>query len=103
MGKGTMAALGPVASRDELERALRGATCPPTLAFALGAALAELEAQIAERDHLDSSRAEAPLRQAAEAVELVTDGLGIDAVIERLVDLFRERVPEDAWPGPGVP
>ena len=66
-------------------------------------ALAELEAQIAERDHLDSSRAEAPLRQAADAVELVTDGLGIDAVIERLVDLFRERVPEDAWPGPGVP
>jgi pantoate ligase/cytidylate kinase len=60
--------------------------------------LAELEAQIAERDHLDSTRAVAPLRQADDAVELVTDGLGIDAVIERLVDLFRERVPEEAWP-----
>lgn len=33
-------------------------------------------------------------------MELVTDGLAIDAVIQRLVDLFRERVPEDAWPGP---
>ncbi|MCP9797883.1 bifunctional pantoate--beta-alanine ligase/(d)CMP kinase [Cyanobium sp. Lug-B] len=63
-------------------------------------ALEELEAQIAERDHRDSSRAEAPLRQADDAVELVTDGLAIDAVIQRLVDLFRERVPEDAWRGP---
>ncbi len=42
----------------------------------------------------------APLRQAADAVEIVTDSLAIDAVIQRLVDLFRERVPEDAWPGP---
>jgi pantoate ligase/cytidylate kinase len=61
--------------------------------------LSELEAQIAERDHLDSSRAVAPLTQAADAVEVVTDGLTIDAVIERLLSLFRERVPEDAWPG----
>ncbi|MEI6032628.1 MAG: (d)CMP kinase, partial [Synechococcaceae cyanobacterium ELA739] len=57
------------------------------------------EASIAERDRLDSSRAVAPLRQAEDAAELVTDGLSIEAVIEALVDLFRERVPEDAWPG----
>jgi pantoate ligase / CMP/dCMP kinase len=82
------------ARRRAADLAQRGFTVPP---------LADLEAQIAERDHLDSSRAEAPLRQAADAVELVTDGLGIDAVIQRLVDLFRERVPEDAWPGPGSP
>jgi pantoate ligase/cytidylate kinase len=63
-------------------------------------ALAELEAQIRERDHLDSSREVAPLCQAEDAVELITDGLTIEAVIQRLVDLFRERVPEDAWPGP---
>jgi pantoate ligase/cytidylate kinase len=61
--------------------------------------LSELEAQIAERDHLDSTRAVAPLTQAADAVEVVTDGMAIAAVIERLVSLFRERVPEDAWPG----
>ncbi len=61
-------------------------------------ALGELEAQIAERDRLDSSRAVAPLCQAEDAIELISDGLEIDAVIQALVDLFRERVPEDAWP-----
>jgi len=60
--------------------------------------LAELETQIAERDHSDSTRAVAPLQQAADAVELVTDGMAIDGVIQALVDLFRSRVPEDAWP-----
>jgi pantoate ligase/cytidylate kinase len=79
------------ARRRAADLAQRGFSVPP---------LAELEGQIAERDQLDSSRAVAPLRQAADAVELFTDGLGIEAVIERLVDLFRERVPEDAWPGP---
>jgi pantoate ligase/cytidylate kinase len=42
----------------------------------------------------------APLTQAEDALELITDGLAIDAVIQRLVDLFRERVPHDAWPDP---
>jgi pantoate ligase/cytidylate kinase len=60
--------------------------------------LAELETQIAERDHSDSTRAVAPLQQAADAIELVTDGMAIDGVIQALVDLFRSRVPEDAWP-----
>ncbi len=61
---------------------------------------ADLEAQIAGRDHQDATRAVAPLTQADDAVELVSDGLAIEAVIERLVQLFRERVPEDAWPAP---
>lgn len=84
------------------ERARRRAADLAQRGFAVPI-LAELEAQIAERDQRDSSRAEAPLRQADDAVELVTDGLSIDDVIRRLVDLFRERVPEDAWPGPGAP
>jgi pantoate ligase/cytidylate kinase len=42
----------------------------------------------------------APLTQAADAVEVITDGLSIEAVIEQLVDLFRSRVPHDAWPDP---
>ena len=69
----------------------RGFSVPP---------LPELEASIAERDHLDSTRAVAPLVQAEDAVELVTDGMSIEAVIEVLVDLFRQRIPEEAWPGP---
>ena len=72
---------------QDLER--RGFEVPP---------LAELEAQIAARDHQDSSREVAPLCQAEDAVELVTDGMAIEAVIQALVDLFRERVPEEAWP-----
>jgi pantoate ligase/cytidylate kinase len=81
------------------ERARRRAQDLRQRGFAVPA-LAELEAQIAERDRLDSSREVAPLRQADDAVELVTDGMGVEAVIQALVDLFRARVPEEAWPGP---
>jgi pantoate ligase/cytidylate kinase len=62
--------------------------------------LRELEAQIAERDRLDAGRAVAPLRQAEDAAELITDAMTIEEVIEAMVDLFRARVPEDAWPDP---
>jgi pantoate ligase/cytidylate kinase len=77
------------ARRRALDLEQRGFPVPP---------LAELEAQIAERDRLDSSREVAPLCMAADAVELVTDGMAIEAVIQALVDLFRQRVPEEAWP-----
>ena len=55
---------------------------------------------IRDSDHLDSTREEAPLVQAIDAVELVTDGMSIDAVIDALVEQFRARVPEEAWPTP---
>jgi pantoate ligase/cytidylate kinase len=42
----------------------------------------------------------APLLQAEDAAEVITDGLTIEEVIAALVDHFRARVPEDAWPGP---
>ena len=61
----------------------------------------ELEGQIAERDRLDSTREEAPLIKAADAVELITDGMSIDAVIDELVGQFRSRVAEEVWPTPG--
>ncbi|MBM5801735.1 MAG: bifunctional pantoate--beta-alanine ligase/(d)CMP kinase [Cyanobacteria bacterium K_DeepCast_35m_m2_023] len=79
------------------ERARRRAHDLQQRGFAVPA-LAELEAQIAERDHRDSTRAVAPLMQAADAVELVTDGMAIEAVVQALVDLFRARVPEEACP-----
>ncbi len=78
------------ARRRALDLEQRGFDVPPR---------EDLEAQIAERDHLDSTREVAPLQMAADAVELVTDGMAIDAVIQSLVDLFRSRVPEEAWPG----
>jgi pantoate ligase/cytidylate kinase len=83
------------------ERARRRAEDLRQRGFAVPA-LAELEAQIAERDRQDSCREVAPLRQAEDAVELVTDGMEIEAVIQALVDLFRARVPEEAWPPAGA-
>lgn len=80
------------ARRRALDLEQRGFAVPP---------LMELEAQIAERDHLDTTRDVAPLTQASDAEELITDGLSIDAVLAHLVALFRERVPADAWPDPG--
>jgi pantoate ligase/cytidylate kinase len=81
------------ARRRALDREQRGFPVPP---------LAELEAAIAERDRLDSSREVAPLLQAEDAAEVITDGLTIDEVIAALEDHFRARVPEDAWPGPSA-
>jgi len=81
------------------ERARRRAGDLAERGFAVPS-LPELEASIAERDRLDSSRAVAPLCKAADAVEVLTDGFSIEAVLNTLEDLFRERVPEDAWPRP---
>ena len=81
------------------ERARRRALDLAERGFAVPAG-AELEAQITERDRLDSARAVAPLLQAEDAVEVITDGMAIEAVIQALVELFRDRVPEEALPNP---
>ena len=56
----------------------------------LGADVGLVSDDIARRDGLDSSRAASPLTQTADAIELDTTSLDIDAVVERLVDLVRE-------------
>ncbi|WP_320677710.1 bifunctional pantoate--beta-alanine ligase/(d)CMP kinase [Prochlorococcus sp. MIT 1300] len=60
--------------------------------------LSQLEAQIKERDHLDSSREIAPLIKAKDAIEIITDGKNIDEVVEDITDLFHQRIPEEVWP-----
>ncbi len=50
--------------------------------------LDDLIATIAERDAKDSTRAIAPLKKALDAVEVVTDGMTIDQVVDRLVKLY---------------
>jgi pantoate ligase / CMP/dCMP kinase len=50
--------------------------------------LVELEAAIAERDRLDSTRAIAPLKKAATATEIVTDGMSIEQVVAEIVGLY---------------
>ena len=44
-------------------------------------------ADIERRDRLDSSRAASPLHRAADAVELDTTGMDVDAVVDRLVEM----------------
>jgi pantoate ligase / CMP/dCMP kinase len=50
--------------------------------------LAELVANIGERDRLDSTREIAPLQKAADAVEIVSDGLSIEQVVNRIIALY---------------
>jgi cytidylate kinase len=49
-------------------------------------------ADLARRDRLDSTRTTDPLQRAADAVELDTTTLGIDAVVDRLRELVDARV-----------
>jgi cytidylate kinase len=55
------------------------------------ASLAALSREIAERDLRDSTRQIAPLKPAPDAQLLDSTGLSIDAVVERVISLGRER------------
>ena len=46
-----------------------------------------LQAELARRDGIDSSRDASPLTAAADAVIIHTDGMGIDEVVARIVEL----------------
>jgi pantoate ligase/cytidylate kinase len=54
--------------------------------------LAELEQTIRQRDHMDSTRQIAPLRQAKDAIEIQTDNLSIDEVTAKIVTLYQEKL-----------
>jgi CMP/dCMP kinase len=59
------------------------------------ASLAALSREIAERDLRDSTRQVAPLKPAPDAHQLDSTGLSIEAVVERVLSLGRER---GLWP-----
>lgn len=50
----------------------------------------EVLKQIRQRDETDSSREAAPLKKAADAVEIPTDGLSIDQVTEKILSIVRK-------------
>ncbi|MDJ0576656.1 MAG: bifunctional pantoate--beta-alanine ligase/(d)CMP kinase [Xenococcaceae cyanobacterium MO_234.B1] len=50
--------------------------------------LVQLETEIQQRDEKDSTRAIAPLKQADDAIELITDNLTIEEVINKIVQLY---------------
>lgn len=54
--------------------------------------LEQLEQAIQQRDIRDSTRTVAPLRKAADAIEIVTDGLSIAEVIEQIVSIYHKQV-----------
>jgi cytidylate kinase len=53
--------------------------------------VAATEADLARRDKLDSSRAADPLRQAGDAIEVDTTGMGIDEVVAYVLGLLKVR------------
>ena len=58
----------------------------------VAATLAALSKEIAERDQRDITRAVSPLVASADAVLLDTTGMSVDAVVERVLDVVRERL-----------
>ncbi|NEZ55216.1 bifunctional pantoate--beta-alanine ligase/(d)CMP kinase [Adonisia turfae] len=57
--------------------------------------LSDLAQAISERDHKDSTREISPLRQADDAIEVVTDSLAIESVLDKLLTLYKEKVVSD--------
>lgn len=55
--------------------------------------LAQLEREMADRDRLDSTRADGPLTCPQDAIVVDTSGLTREGVVDRLEALARERVP----------
>jgi cytidylate kinase len=55
------------------------------------ASLAEVLAQQQQRDAQDESRPVGRLMKAADAIEVVTDGMSLDQVVDRLASLVREK------------
>jgi cytidylate kinase len=54
----------------------------------IGGDLHEVESAIVERDRLDSSRADSPLREADGAIVVDTSDMSIDEVVDRIVELL---------------
>jgi pantoate ligase/cytidylate kinase len=54
--------------------------------------LEQLEQAIYDRDRKDSTRVLAPLCKAADAIELVTDGLSIEEVVQQIVCLYHAKL-----------
>jgi CMP/dCMP kinase len=59
----------------------------------VAATLAALSLEIAERDERDIKRSASPLVASADAVVLDTTGMSVEAVVERVLRLVRDRLP----------
>jgi CMP/dCMP kinase len=59
----------------------------------ISANLRDLSADIAERDERDSTRAVSPLKPAEDAIVIDTSTLDIDAVVAKITELVKKRIP----------
>ncbi len=55
----------------------------------------ELKKLIQKRDFEDSNREISPLKKANDAIEFCTDGYTIDEVVEKIIDIYFEKVPKE--------
>jgi len=62
----------------------------------VAATLAALSLEIAERDRRDISRSASPLVASADAVVLDTTGMPVSAVVSRVLEIARSRLPDGA-------
>ncbi len=62
----------------------------------------DLEKEIKDRDKQDSEREIAPLKKAHDALELCTDGMNIEEVLNELTYIFRSKIPEEVWAIPNL-
>jgi cytidylate kinase len=60
----------------------------------MDANLDQLTRELAERDHRDRQRAVSPLMPAADAVVIDTSGIGIETVLDRVVEHVRRVLPD---------
>ncbi len=51
--------------------------------------------EILRRDQLDAARAVAPLAKAPDAIEIVTDNLTLEQVVEKVIEVARQKLPPD--------
>jgi cytidylate kinase len=51
----------------------------------------EVERSIIDRDHLDSTRADSPLRESSDSIVVDTTNRSIDEVVEELIEILEER------------
>jgi cytidylate kinase len=79
------------ASLEERSRRRLNQLAADTETPAVKQLLEEIKKTIAGRDEQDSGRGVAPLKQAADAVELDTSALGVDQVVEAMIELMAKR------------
>ena len=54
-----------------------------------------LKELIKKRDFEDSNREISPLIKANDAIEIITDGYSIDEVVDKIIDLYNDKIPKE--------